>query len=68
MKVVYGTPIIDGDRTAVEFWVTMANGGADITLAGTLLLIFADDGRCRELREYWHFAEGHKTPPEGWGS
>jgi hypothetical protein len=68
VKVVYGTPITDGDRTAVEFWVTMANGGADITLAGTLLLSFAGDGRCRELREYWHFAEGHQVPPEGWGS
>ena len=68
VSVVYGSPIVDGDRTAVEFWVTMANGGADITLAGTLLLSFADDGRCRELREYWHFAEGHQAPPEGWGA
>jgi uncharacterized protein (TIGR02246 family) len=68
VEVTYGTPFVDGDRVAAEFWVTMKNGGADITLAGTLLLSFAGDGRCRTLREYWHFAEGHQSPREGWGA
>jgi nuclear transport factor 2 (NTF2) superfamily protein len=64
----YGTPIVEGDRAAVEWWVTMRNGGADMTLAGEFLLRFDRDGLCAELREYWHFAEGRQTPPAGWGS
>jgi hypothetical protein len=64
----WGTPVTEGDRTFVEWWVTMTNGGAPVTLAGSMLLLFASDGRCRELREYWHFAPEHQTPPEGWGS
>ena len=64
----WGTPITEGDRTAVEWWVTLTNGGTPVTLAGSMVLLWADDGRCRELREYWHFAPEHATPPEGWGS
>ena len=64
----WGDPVIDGDRTAVEWWVTLTNGGTPVTLAGSMTLLFSEDGRCRELREYWHFAPEHATPPEGWGS
>jgi hypothetical protein len=63
----YGTPVVDGQRAAAEWWVTMLNGGAEVTLAGEFLLLFDDAGLCRELREYWHFAEGRLTPPPGWG-
>ena len=62
-----GTPVVQGDRAAVEWWVTMLNGGVEVTLAGEFLLRFADDGLCRELREYWHFSEGRLEPPAGWG-
>ncbi|MBX3094940.1 MAG: nuclear transport factor 2 family protein [Cryobacterium sp.] len=63
----YGTPVVSGNRAAVEWWVTMLNGGAEVTLAGEFLLIFDDAGLCRELREYWHFSEGRLEPPAGWG-
>jgi hypothetical protein len=63
----YGTPVVEGRRAAVEWWVTMRNGGADVTLAGEFLLVFDDQGLCRELREYWHFSEGRLEPPLGWG-
>ena len=63
-----GTPVVEGDRAAVEWWVTMLNGGAEVTLAGEFLLRFDENGLCRELREYWHFSEGRLTPPAGWGS
>ena len=63
-----GTPVVQGDRAAVEWWVTMLNGGAEVTLAGEFLLRFDENGLCRELREYWHFSEGRLTPPAGWGS
>jgi len=63
----YGTPIVDGRRAAVEWWVTMRNGGVDITLAGEFFLQFDEAGLCRDLREYWHFGEGRLTPQPGWG-
>lgn len=63
----YGTPVVEGNRAAAEWWVTMLNGGAEVTLAGEFLLIFDDSGKCRELREYWHFSEGRLEPPAGWG-
>lgn len=62
-----GTPIADGHRAAVEWWVTLRNGGADVTLAGEFWLEFDDAGLCRTLREYWHYGDGRRTPPRGWG-
>jgi hypothetical protein len=67
VKLVYGTPISSGATTAVEWWVRMTNGGEPVTLAGSFMLHFAEDGRCRELREYWHFGPGRMDPPAGWG-
>jgi nuclear transport factor 2 (NTF2) superfamily protein len=63
----YGEPLTQGDRAAAEWWTTMRNGGAEITLAGEFWLRFDADGLCSELREYWHFGEGHHEPPPGWG-
>jgi ketosteroid isomerase-like protein len=68
VSLEWGEPITNGDHTAVEWWVRLTNGGEPVTLAGSMTLLFAPDGRCRELREYWHFAPEHATPPEGWGS
>jgi len=67
VKFRYGTPVVSGRYAAVEWWVTMRNGGADVTLAGEFLLVFDEQGLCRELREYWHFNEGRIEPPSGWG-
>lgn len=64
----YGTPLVNGPHAAVEWWVTMRNGGVDVTLAGGFYLTFDPSGLCSDLREYWHFAEGHHEPPAGWGS
>lgn len=63
----YGTPLIVDDRAVVEWWVTMKNGGADITLAGVFLLRFDESGKCSDLNEYWHFGEGQLQPYPGWG-
>ncbi|HVW18475.1 MAG TPA: nuclear transport factor 2 family protein [Solirubrobacteraceae bacterium] len=69
VKVRFGEPIVAADerKAAVEFWVTMLNGGAEVSLTGILFLRFASDGRCEELREAWHFETGHHEPPDGWG-
>lgn len=67
VELEYGTPLVGGSRTAVEWWVTLANDGAEITLAGAFMLTFDEAGLCRELREYWHVADGRRRPPAGWG-
>ena len=67
VQVRFGEPIQAGDKIAVEWWTTMRGDGSDLTLPGCLILRFAEDGRCRELREYWHLEEGLVEPAPGWG-
>lgn len=68
IEVRYGVPLVVGDRVAVEWWTTLRNDGVDVTLAGSFLLRFAADGRCAELREYWHASGGRREPNVAWGS
>jgi ketosteroid isomerase-like protein len=68
VRVRFGEPIASGDKLAVEWWTTMRSDGADVTLPGCLVLRFAPDGRCEELREYWHWEERSVDPPPGWGA
>jgi ketosteroid isomerase-like protein len=63
----FGEPVVHGTRVAVEWWATMRDEGEDVTLPGCLVLRFRSDGRCEELREYWHLESGRVEPPEGWG-
>jgi ketosteroid isomerase-like protein len=63
----FGEPIVHGNRVVVEWWAAMRDSGQEITLPGCLLLRFGPDGRCEELREYWHVEDGRTEPPEGWG-
>jgi hypothetical protein len=68
IELRYGTPVVEGRRIAVEWWATLLNGGAPVTLAGEFLLRMEEDGRCSELREYWAVKEGRVVPPSGWGA
>ena len=68
IELRYGTPVADGRRVAVEWWANLLNDGSPITLAGEFLLLFAESGQCRELREYWAFTGTRVEPPRGWGS
>jgi hypothetical protein len=68
IAIKYGTPITVGNRTAVEWWTTLENGGVPVTLAGAFILTFDTSGLCSTLREYWAFAEGTNEPKSGWGS
>jgi hypothetical protein len=70
VSVRIGEPVVAADqrRAAAEFWVTMLNGGAEVTLTGILFLRFAPDGLCEELREAWHFSEGLLAPTGAWGT
>lgn len=68
VTVRMGRPFVDGDRVAVEWWTTMVDPDeGPVTLPGCLLLHFAADGRCDDLREYWHVLEGLREPFAGWG-
>ena len=74
LDLQFGVPVVEGNRVAVEWWAVMrvvekdgAGGETVGTLPGCLFLIFAPDGRCRELREYWHWKDEEVKPPEGWG-
>jgi uncharacterized protein (TIGR02246 family) len=70
VSVRIGNPVVAADqrRAAAEFWVTMENAGAAVTLTGILFLRFSPDGLCEELREAWHFADGTIEPPQTWGT
>ncbi len=67
-RVQMGSPVIDGDRVAAEWWTTMIDDGEEVTLPGCLLLRFRGDGLCVELREYWNVEPGRREPFAGWGS
>jgi SnoaL-like domain len=63
----FGTPIIEGNRAAIEWWAIMRQDGELVTGPGCLVLRFDRAGRCEELREYWHEAAGAHPPPARWG-
>jgi len=68
VSVAFGEPVAAGRHAAVEWWTRMHQQGEDVTLPGCLVLQFAADGRCEELREYWHIEPGLHDPPPGWGA
>jgi ketosteroid isomerase-like protein len=67
LELRFGEPIVVGNRVVVEWWAAMRDDGREVTLPGCLLMRFRPGGRCQELREYWHLADGRREPPEGWG-
>lgn len=67
-RVRMGRPFVDGNRAAVEWWTTMIDDDAEVTLPGCLLLRFAHDGRCANLREYWNLEPGRHNAFADWGT
>lgn len=70
LEIRWGTPVIAGNRMAVEWWATMRDTDeGELTLPGCLILRFAESGLCDELREYWHLEVGRRiAPPATWGA
>jgi uncharacterized protein (TIGR02246 family) len=67
-RVLIGLPVVEGNRVAVEWWATFTDAdGGEVTLPGILMLRFAPDGRCAELREAWNLQSGTQEPYPGWG-
>lgn len=68
-RVLIGTPIVEGNRAAAEWWATFVDPeGEETTLPGILFLRFAADGRCEELREAWSREPGVRPPHHSWGT
>ena len=66
-SVRMGTPVIDGNHVAAEFWVTRTNEGENWTTPGCFIAQLGPDGRCTFFREYWFDVEGHSSAYDGWG-
>jgi hypothetical protein len=54
----FDEPLVDGDRAAVEWRAYVRENGREITLAGTSLLRFREDGQCVEQRDAWAQVDG----------
>jgi hypothetical protein len=63
----FGRPITAGDRAAVEWWASWVEGGRELTLAGTTVLRFNENGRIVEHVDYWVERDGRVAPFSGWG-
>jgi SnoaL-like domain len=67
VRAWFGTPVVDEDRAAIEWWAALTENGVEITLAGTSVLRFDSDGLVVEQRDAWNQADGRREPPSGWG-
>lgn len=69
VEVRFGRPVAAGRYAAVEWWATLRDpDDGEVTIPGCLVLRFAADGRCEELREYWHLHSGRQAPYPEWGA
>jgi uncharacterized protein (TIGR02246 family) len=64
----YGEPVIQGDRAAVELWITLRGGEKWMTIVETNIFYFAPGGQVRRNVEYWILRDGRFDPPAQWGT
>jgi hypothetical protein len=62
----FGEPVVGRDRAAVPWWATLIENGIPVTLAGTSLIRFDDDGLVTEQWDTWNQAPGRREPPAWW--
>ena len=68
VSVRMGSPVVEGNRVAGEFWVTATSESEPATLVGGFIAQLEPDGRCSHFREYWFYVEGEAAPAyDGWG-
>lgn len=67
VRVRVGSPVMEGERAAIEWWAALVENGVETTLAGTSVLRFDDDGLVVEQRDTWNQADGRREPPDHWG-
>jgi hypothetical protein len=64
--VSMGDPIVAGNRAAIEWWAVIIDNGKEVSLAGTSVLRFDENGRTIEQTDYWGNADGRIPPWGGW--
>jgi hypothetical protein len=62
----FGKPLVSGSRAAVEWWASWVENGQRLTMAGTTLLRFDDEGAVVDHRDYWNRQPGRAEPYTGW--
>jgi SnoaL-like domain len=62
----FGEPVAGPDRAAVEWWASWIEDGEEITLAGTSVLRFDEDGLVVDQRDYWNQYDGRRPPYPRW--
>ncbi len=67
VRAWFGTPIVTGIRAAVQWWASLVEEGRAVTLAGTSILTFDDDGLVVDQWDTWNTIDERREPPEGWG-
>ena len=53
-------------RAAVEWWATWLENGERLTVTGTTILRFRDDGLIVDHRDLWSVVAGREEPYDGW--
>jgi len=66
-EVWMGEPVVEGDRAAIEWWAVVVENGKQVSLAGTSILRFDEQGGTVEQTDYWGTTDGRATPWQGWG-
>jgi len=66
-EVWMGEPIVAGNRAAIEWWAVVRENGKEVSLAGTSVIRFDEQGRAVEQTDYWGQSNGRTPPFEGWG-
>lgn len=61
--VDFSSPLIDGERVAVEWWAVVTREGSVTTDSGALILEFTGS-LCSRLQEYWMLRDGAIEAPE----
>jgi SnoaL-like domain len=62
----FGQPLVSGSRAAVEWWASWIEDGQRLTMAGTTLLRFDDEGMVVDHRDYWNQQPGRAEPYPEW--
>lgn len=62
----FRSPIVDGNKAAIEWWASWAEGGEELTLAGSTFLTFRDDGLIVDHRDYWNQINERRPPYQSW--
>lgn len=62
----FGAPVVGDGRAAVPWWATLLESGAPITLAGTSLLRFDEDGLVTEQYDTWNQSADRRPAPDWW--